>query len=91
MGSRVQVILDDEDREAFRRQAEREGLSLSAWLREAGRRRLAERAQPRIDDVASLKAFFAGLPDRDTADGEPSWEEHLAVIEESRRAGLASG
>src|SRR5438094_78621 len=40
MSSRVQVILSDEDREAFRLQAEREGVSLSAWLRDAGRRRL---------------------------------------------------
>lgn len=87
MGNRVQVILDHAEREAFRAQAEREGLSLSAWLREAGRSCLAGRQRPVIDDAASLRTFFAGLADRDAGEPEPSWDEHAAVIDTSRRSG----
>jgi len=38
--TRVQVLLEKQEREQFRREAEREGLSLSAWLRRAGQDRL---------------------------------------------------
>ncbi len=38
--TRIQVLLDEAEREEFRRQAEREGVSLSAWLRRAARERL---------------------------------------------------
>lgn len=40
MRTRVQVILDDDERAAFARRAAAEGLSLSAWLHDAGRQRL---------------------------------------------------
>ena len=35
MATRIQVVVDEVEREAFREQAEREGVSLSAWLRAA--------------------------------------------------------
>ena len=38
--TRVQVLLEEQERGQFRREAEREGLSLSAWLRRAGQDRL---------------------------------------------------
>lgn len=87
MGSRIQVILDEAEREAFRRQAEREGQSLSAWLRDAGRRRLAEAATPEIRTVADLRRFFAALPDRECDEAEPDWEQHREVIDSSRARG----
>lgn len=86
MSSRVQVIIDDEEREAFRRRAASEGLSLSAWLRDAGRRRLAEHRPSPLDSPQTLRAFFADLPDTDTGQ-EPDWEQHLAVIAASRAEG----
>jgi Mobilization protein NikA len=36
---RLQVLVSRQEKEAFRQMAKREGLSLSAWLREAGLRR----------------------------------------------------
>ncbi len=84
MSNRVQVIISDEDREAFRRQAERDGLSLSAWLREAGRRRLAEAAAPAIDTVEELRTFFRECADREGDSSEPDWPQHLEVIDSSR-------
>ena len=40
MATRIQVIVEEAEREAFRSVAEQEGLSLSAWLRQAGKDRL---------------------------------------------------
>ena len=85
MSDRVQVILSNEERQAFRREAEKEGLSLSAWLRDAGRRRLAESRTPSIQTREDLRAFFKALPDRSSEDPEPDWEQHLEVIDASRR------
>lgn len=85
--SRVQVILENEERERFRGMAEREGLSLSAWLRQAGKDRMAaQQARTEISTVAELRAFFAACDAREQG-REPDWEEHLAVIETSRGAG----
>ena len=89
MSQRVQVVLDEEEREAFRRMAEREGLSLSAWLREAGRQRLASCERQRVLRTSEeLRQFFARC--RESEGGiEPDWEQHKAVIERSRRCGEA--
>ncbi len=87
MSTRVQVILGEEEREAFRSRAERDGLSLSAWLREAGREKLtAQEPAKRITSLEELRAFFATCDAREKG-REPDWEEHLAVIEGSIGAG----
>jgi hypothetical protein len=85
MATRIQVVVDEAEREAFREQAEREGVSLSAWLREAGHRRL-QQARPRLDTVEKVRAFFASLPEREGV--EPDWEEHKEAIARSRIEGL---
>lgn len=82
------MILSATEREAFRRQAAAEHMSLSSWLREAGRRRLEERRQRPIRSLKELEAFFAALPDEEGR--EPDWDEHRRVIEESRRQGLTT-
>lgn len=86
MTVRVQIILTEEERERFRHAAEREGLSLSAWLRQAGKQRLVEHYPERISSVEDLRAFFAACDAREVG-REPDWEEHLAVMEGSQRAG----
>lgn len=87
MSRRVQVILDDEDVERFRRLAARRGVSLSAWLREAGRQRqAAEAAGAAIGTLDELDAFFAACDQRESG-REPDWEEHLRVITRSRGQG----
>ena len=87
--ARIQVLISPEEREAFRRMALSEGLSLSAWLRQAGLERLAAaQAQGRIESAKQLDEFFqvcdAGLTGR-----EPDWEEHLKVIAKARSTGQA--
>jgi predicted HicB family RNase H-like nuclease len=41
MSVRIQVVIAEREREAFPAQAAAEGKSLSQWLRDAGRERLA--------------------------------------------------
>jgi len=80
---RVQVLVDEREHEQFRRQARREGLSLSAWLRQAGRERLRTR---RISSLRDLKAFFREVDAREQG-REPDWAEHKVAIGRSRASG----
>ena len=85
MASRVQLILDDEERELFREAAALEGIPLSAWLREAGRERLAvHERRLQLTTVKGLRAFFAACDKREKG-VEPDWQEHRSVIERSIR------
>ncbi len=90
MSTRVQVILEVEEKEHFQRQAEAEGLSLSAWLRKAGETRLHTAHRTGVPSTAAeLRKFFEQCSAREAASGEkePDWPEHLSVIEASRRSG----
>jgi hypothetical protein len=86
MSTRIQVIVDEAERERFRRRAEAEGLSLSAWLRQVGRDRLAARAPATFATAKELRAFFARCAEREKG-REPEWRQHLEVIERSKRSG----
>lgn len=88
MTSRIHIVVDEEEKERFRRQAAREGKSLSAWLREAARSRLARRQQPSLDEVEELRAFFEACDERE-AGPEPDWKDHRRVIERSVGSGAA--
>jgi predicted nucleic acid-binding protein len=84
MTSRVQVLLDMEERERLRRCAQAEGLSLSAWFRRAALERAeAHDARGRIKSPEALSAFFAACDARECG-REPEWEDHLKVIAASR-------
>jgi len=90
MTVREQVLVSPEEREAFRRRAEVEGVSLSAWLRAAGRERLAEAEEgDRLDSQETLRAFFDACDEREHG-REPDWEEHLDVIRKAQRSGEAA-
>ena len=83
MTDRIHLVVKEAEKERYRRQAEREGVSLSEWLRDAARRKLAEAdARPALDTVEDLRGFFAAC-DRRERSCEPDWEEHRRVIEES--------
>ena len=87
MAIRVQVILPEQDWDLFRRQAAVEGLSLSAWFREAARERLKKSyTGPIIHSVEDLRAFFKACDEREPGQ-EPDWDEHLEVIRRSIRTG----
>ncbi len=88
---RFHILLDDSEKEEFRRLAEREGKSLGEWLRAAARDRAAAAAgKERFDSPEALKAFFLEC-DRRTQDqgSEPDWEVHKDAIEASKGPGVA--
>ena len=89
MTVRVQGLLDEHERDLFRRQAALDGVSLSTWLKQAGRLRLAhgQRAS-NLDSSQALQAFFAECDHRKPG-REPDWEEHISVIRRSQTEGLA--
>jgi hypothetical protein len=89
MPTRIHIVLDGRERDAFRARAAADGVSLSEWLRQAARERLARERPVEISTVADLDRFFA---QRATADQgvEPDWGEHLAVMERSRRGRRAA-
>jgi hypothetical protein len=89
MSVRIHLIVDEQERDAFRAQAARQGVSLGEWLRQAGRDRLERERPKRLRTAEDLDAFFAEV-NRDQGGREPDWEEHLAVINRSRLDGLES-
>ncbi|MGH9324671.1 MAG: antitoxin [Vicinamibacteria bacterium] len=90
MKSRIHIVVDEVEKERFRQRAEREGKSLSSWLRDAAREKLeVEPDRLELDTEVKLRAFFAGCDALQEGQGrEPEWEEHLQVIEASRRSGV---
>jgi hypothetical protein len=81
--------MDEIEREAFRRAAANDGLSLSDWLRRAARERLEQREAPALSSAEDLRAFFEAC-DRREQGVEPDWQEHRAVIEESKARGRSA-
>ena len=87
--ARVQLIIPDADREQFIRQARREGMTFSAWLRAAAHERLEARQRAeRFESSEDLERFFQRCAEREGPGVEPDWEEHLAVLNESKTRGL---
>ena len=86
--ARVQLTIANEDRDRYLNQARREGLTLSAWLRAAAEDRIGRRQRRKaFASVDELNEFFAECDARAGPGSEPDWEEHLAIINESRRSG----
>ena len=84
--ARVQLVMANDDRDSFVHQARREGMSLSAWLREAARERLEKRRSVRLfQSPEDVEEFFRSCAALDGPETEPDWSEHLRVISESRR------
>jgi len=84
---RIQILLGEQEREEFRRLAKRHGMSLSAWLRDAGREKAAAgESERQIRSKAALRDFFAECDQRERG-LEPDWDEHREVIDRSKRSG----
>ena len=87
--ARVQLVMPDTEKDCYVRQARREGMSLSAWLRAAAHERL-ERKQKgqKLKSKEDMRAFWRWCDERAGHGREPDWEEHLAVMNESKMKGL---
>ncbi len=87
MSIRVQIILDEQDVTRFKSQAKKESKSLSAWLRDAGRKMIElDGRQQRLTDPQSLKNFFRKCDEREKG-VEPDWKDHKRLILDSYQAG----
>jgi hypothetical protein len=83
MATRVQVILDEEEVTRFRARARRESKSLSAWLRDAGRKVLQEAEEKGgLKNPPALRKFFRESNKLEKGK-EPEWEDHKRMIQES--------
>ena len=91
MKDRIHIVLPTEEKERYRTIAEREGTTLSRWIREAVRERAARYDVGRkLHTVKDLEAFFQECDEVEGGGGvtEPDWEEHERLIHESRIGGL---
>ncbi len=89
MSERIHIVVDREEKERYRLQARRKGISLSEWLREAAREKLGKaETRARLDTVEDLAAFFEACDQREEG-REPDWDEHRRTIEGSIRSGAA--
>ena len=88
MVNRIHILVDETEKARYRRQAEHEGKSLGAWLREAAREKLElATSRTRIETTDDLHDFFEACDERE-GHPEPDWAEHSKVIDQSRGAGL---
>lgn len=87
MDTRIHILVREADKARYRHQAEREGKSLGAWLREAAEEKLEAARSRRFQSAEELRAFFEESEAREPAP-EPDWEEHRRVIERSRTEGI---
>ena len=89
--ARVQLVMADDDRDRFVHQARREGMSLSAWLRAAAHERLERRQSVSLfQSPSDVEEFFRSCAALEGPETEPDWDDHLRVMSESRRRGVAS-
>ncbi len=86
MSVRVQVILAEEEAARFKSQAAKEKKSLSAWLRDAGKKVLSISQQQSLKDPKSLQRFFKACREREKG-VEPDWDDHKKLLLESYQAG----
>jgi hypothetical protein len=87
MSVRVQVIIDEKEAARFKSQAMKESKSLSAWLRDAGRKMLEMNQEANALKASdALRHFFQMCHDRERG-REPEWEEHKRLILEGYQGG----
>lgn len=86
MAERIHIVVDAAEKERFRRQAAREGKTLSEWLREAAAEKVASAGEAALDTAEALSSFFEACDARETG-REPDWEAHRRVIEQSMGEG----
>ncbi|MBW1732057.1 MAG: hypothetical protein JRH08_14045 [Deltaproteobacteria bacterium] len=80
MSVRIQVILEEKEAARFRAKAAKESKSLSAWLRDAGRKMLEMEKNAQLTDEEALRAFFQKSNEREKEGTESDWEEHKKMI-----------
>ena len=87
---RIQLDIPEDERARFVRQAEREGMTLDAWLISVARRHSPPQTKERqpFQCREEVLAFLREISGQDGPEREPDWDEHLRNMEASRMEGL---
>ncbi len=91
MKDRIHIVLPTEEKERYRAIAEREGTTLSRWIREAVREKATKYdVERKLDTVEDLESFFQDCDQLHQGNeaAEPDWEQHTRMIQQSRTGGL---
>lgn len=80
MSTRIHIVVKEAEKERFRREAARQGTSLSAWLREAAREHMADREGAALDSLEALGEFFDACDQRESG-VEPDWDRYRRAME----------
>ena len=86
MSTRIHLVLGEEEKALLEQAARAEGMTLSAWLREAAAEKMKKNAPRALSSTEELRAFFEECDQREKGH-EPDWESHRKVIEASRAEG----
>ncbi len=90
MADRIHIVLDEAEKERFRAEADRAGVTLSEWLRQAAREKLARRRHRiRLETPEDLTVFFRACDAMAEGGEEAEWEIQRRVIENSIAVGRA--
>ncbi len=81
--AQARIFMTEAEKAWFQRQAEREGLSLSAWFRAAAHRRceMADQGQ-RFASEADVWEFFVKHDSSLPPGRGPGWHEYKALVDE---------
>lgn len=93
MKDRIHIVLPLGEKERYRAIAEREGTTLSSWIRDALRERASKYDVDRkLDTADDLEAFFRECDELhgNAGETEPDWDDHERLIHEARAQGLES-
>lgn len=90
--ARIQLVLQDGDKERYLYEAKRDHKSLSAWLREAAQEKIEKIDKDRHRPFASVEElddFFRECDAMNEGQGpELDWEDAKKIIEDSMIEGL---
>ena len=90
MNTRIQIVLNIDEKLRFKTAAKLAGMSLSAWLKECARLRLEEKSSTVLPDtLEKLEAFFSHC-DKLEAGEEPDWAQQKEIIERSKTSGTTN-
>ncbi len=90
MSTRIQIVLNIDEKLRFKTAAKLAGMSLSAWLKECARLRLEEKSRTALPNtLETLQAFFSQCDRLETGE-EPDWAQQKQIIEQSRTSGTTT-
>lgn len=89
MSGRIQVIVEEHERQRFRAAAQNAGMSLSSWLKKCAFLALEESETAAPSNIGELRQFFDEC-DVQEKGSEPDWSEQKHIIANSSTSGTTN-